>query len=270
MESLKVVLYSVVTNAAILALATFFIRNWIERSIEHRYDKKLEELRTANEKELKQFSNALDIQRNLVSSAFLEARRASNDRRLTAIQTLWDGMIQIYFDAPSMVSLTDMTTTDTYQQICKGFVSQSGSLSLDEMLRKYAVQLKSESSLSAEKARLLTGEYLYALFFAYRAFIGSIALKLAEDSDEGRFVPWWEYDHVLTLLRPMLDDEEWNEFKQIKIGRYMWVIRNLEGKFVRWAEEIMDGRKAATDALDQAREIMKASDRAVKLGTAAA
>jgi hypothetical protein len=57
----------------------------------------------------------------------------------------------------------------------------------------------------------------------------------------------------------VLDDEEWNEFEQMGTGRYMWVIRNLEDKFLRWAEDIMDGRKAATDAFEQAREIVRAA-----------
>jgi len=58
-ETFKIVLYSVLRNAAILALLLVafppirnLIAEWIGRSIQHRYDTKLEELRAANEKEL--------------------------------------------------------------------------------------------------------------------------------------------------------------------------------------------------------------------------
>jgi hypothetical protein len=132
MEIFRVVLYTVLTNALILPLVTFFIRKWIESSIQYRYNTKLEELRTANEKELKQFSNALDSQTNLISSAFLEARRASNDRRLTAIQRLWDGMIEIYFETWGLTAMTDTTTTNTYQKLCEALVSAGGIPSFDE------------------------------------------------------------------------------------------------------------------------------------------
>jgi hypothetical protein len=259
-QTLITVLFSVLGSTAILAVVAFLIHDSIVqsiRSIQHRFDTKLEEVRTANERELNRFRNALDSQINLASSALLEARRASNGRRLIAIQTLWDGMMQISFNAPSWVVITDVMTTDSYQQVCERVAPNIPRF--DDLILERGRSMKSEAYLLPEKTRLLTGDYLYALFFAYRAFVGGISLKLATDRDKGRFEPWWEYDHVLGLLRPVLDEEEWNDFKQKTIGRYTWVIRTLEAKFLRWAEDIMDGRRAATEASEQAREIVNAA-----------
>jgi hypothetical protein len=134
--------------------------------------------------------------------------------------------------------------------------------SFAETAKQYAVTER-EAFLVVEKSRLLTGEYLYAICKAYRAFIASIALHLAICRDQGKFQPWWEYDHVLNLLRTVLDDDEWNEFKTLRIGRYVWVIRAMEGKFLSMAGEILDGQRAATDAFEQARQIQRAAESAL-------
>jgi hypothetical protein len=64
------------------------ITQWITVSIQHSYDRKLKNLKAENEKALKEFSQTLETQHNLVSAAFLEARRASNERGLDAIQKM--------------------------------------------------------------------------------------------------------------------------------------------------------------------------------------
>jgi hypothetical protein len=68
-----------------------------------------------------------------------------------------------------------------------------------------------------------------------------------------------EYDHIVNLLKSTLTGEEFAEFGGLKIGHYTWVTSNIEGKFLKAAEEIIDGQRAATDAFEQAREILTAA-----------
>jgi len=63
-------------------------------------------------------------------------------------------------------------------------------------------------ALPVEKARLLVGEYLYAIYFAHSAFIGSIGLRIALDGIDGQFQAWWEHENVLSVLRSVLTTEE--------------------------------------------------------------
>jgi hypothetical protein len=114
---LTAALGSTVFLGAIVFLFRGAIVEWIRRSIQHVYDERLETLRAANEREVNRLRSALDGQQQLVSAAFLEARRASNERRLDAIQTIWDAMMQIYFNAPGVVSMTNIVTTELYAEM---------------------------------------------------------------------------------------------------------------------------------------------------------
>jgi hypothetical protein len=49
------------------------------------------------------------------------------------------------------------------------------------------------------------------------------------------------------------------EFEGLRVGRYTWVTQNLERKFLGVAEEIIDGRRAASEAFEQARQILAAA-----------
>ena len=167
--------YFIVNTAlygVVFLVARRFIEEWIGRSVQHRYDKLLEAQRASNEKELTQFRNVLDTQRDLVSSAFLEARRPVAEKRLAAIQRLWDAIIEINVGAHPAVGLTNLAIdAEMYQVLC----AKADIPDLVTMGRIYA---ESDRNHEAEKGRLVSGEYLYALFYTYRAFIGSIALKL--------------------------------------------------------------------------------------------
>ncbi len=261
MEGLLKWLLSTVSAAAVVAVVVFIFRHriteWIGRSIQHSYDARLEELRAANERELKRVSSALDAQQGLVSAAFLEARRAANERRLSAIQMLWDEMIRLYFAAAPCVAMTDLLPTEYYREFFERTASKVPSFA------DIAAAIKAQSK-DVEKARLLAGEYLYAIFFAYRAFIGGIELHLVMGGEKGTFEPWWEYDHILDLLRPVLTEDEWNEFQAQRIKKYSFVVGKLEGKFLLVANEIIDGRRAAADAFEQAREILSAARSAME------
>jgi hypothetical protein len=167
-------------------------------------------------------------------------------------------MMEVHFGAPPVVATTDILTTP---EMYRKFFNSPAKDTIPTFLEAAKSQLGFQTAwgLPVEKARLLCGEYLYALFFAYRAFIGSIALHLAMGRDSGEFQSWWEFDHIRDLLKSTLTEEEFDEFQELKINRYTWVTRNFESKFLRAAQEIIDGRRAATDAFEQATEILAAA-----------
>jgi hypothetical protein len=74
-------------------------------------------------------------------------------------------------------------------------------------------------------------------------------------SEEGKFEPWWQYGHLLDLLRSALTEDEFNQLVAMTVGKYNFVRQKLEGTFLQTANEISDGRRAAADAFEQAREI---------------
>jgi len=249
-------LTSAAMMGAVVYLGRHWISQWLSRSIQFSFDQRLEVLKASHERELTLLRSALDTQQHLVSSAFLQAQSAVTERRLTAIQTLWDTMLQAYFEAPGIIAMTDILTTETYQMF---FKHTKGSVPDFESAARAVLVSQRPLLQSAEKARLLSGDYLYALYKAYTAFIGSIIFKLVDDREKGRFQPWWEYDHILNLLNSVLTPQEFEEFSAMRIERYSWITRKLEFKFLQMASDIIDGKHAVTDALEQATKIIAAA-----------
>jgi hypothetical protein len=172
--------------------------------------------------------------------------------------------VQVYFDTPAVVAMTDIpTTSEVYRKLFNSDAMKATIPTFLEIGMIYA-KLQATWGLPVEKARLLCGEYLHALFWTYRAFIGSVALHLANGRDTGDLQPWWEYDHTLSLLRSALDPDEFEDFEALKGGRYTWVVRNLEAKFLKAAGDIIDGRRAATDATEQALVLLAAAKDSLK------
>ena len=71
--------------------------------------------------------------------------------------------------------MTDILTTETYSKFFRTptvYEIIPSFLKLGPEILSY----DADWALPVEKARLMCGEYLYALFFGYRALVGSIAL----------------------------------------------------------------------------------------------
>lgn len=64
---------------------------------------------------------------------------------------------------------------------------------------------------------------------------------------------------MLNILKAALDEEEWKEFQALKIERYAWVVGKLENKFLKAAEDILEGSRAATYASEQATAMIAAA-----------
>jgi hypothetical protein len=159
--------------------------------------------------------------------------------------------------------MTDMLTNELYSDFLKHPTVDAtipNFLEIGPQILNY----EADWALPVEKARLMCGEFLYALFFAYRALVGSITLDLSLSREKGVFQPWWNNEHIQSLLRSALLPEEVKEFTGLVVGRFTWLTRILERKFLFAAEEIIDGRRAATDAFDQANSILAAAQDLMK------
>jgi hypothetical protein len=138
-------------------------------------------MRVANQKDLQLLNSTIAAQKDLISAVFLKARRASNDMRLRAIQELWNAMLQVVHGVPPIVeTAADLATTpEVYQHLLK---FQSDQIPGVEEIYKRTIDSEGAIIVPAEKARLLAGEYLFALHYAYNAFLRSLTTKVFLDN----------------------------------------------------------------------------------------
>ena len=108
------VLTSLLTSGAIVSLAIWFSKEWIstrlKSSIQHEYDQKLEslkaQLRAQSKAELVELQGAIERHNSLLAAAhtsFAEGQKAAMERKLQAVDTLWERVLQLRARLPPLL-----------------------------------------------------------------------------------------------------------------------------------------------------------------------
>ena len=135
-------------------------------------------------------------------------------------------------------------------------------LSLESVNREI---LSSTAEVAHE--RLKAGEYLYALFDAYRTIVGRAAIVLVRGRDAGKMEPWYFDGIVCSVLSKTFSDDELRSFNSMPIGKVTWVRSSIERKFIEAANQLFSGGELAMQAIQQARAIEDAVATAKRAGT---
>jgi hypothetical protein len=104
--------------------------------------------------------------------------------------------------------------------------------------------------------RAFAGEYLFSLFYAYRAFIGRVAYLLMKSYKTGKLQPWHDDATLTSLLRDVLAAEELFLVQRTGATRLRLVQRLIEQKMLTHIAEVVSGTASATFNLDQAQRII--------------
>jgi hypothetical protein len=259
-EKILEVLASGALSAALVAFLLLLARTWLleslTTSVRHRYEvdlakirneldqatqAKIEEMRQAN-------SRALAIQAAAVSlqtSTSIEA----HGRSLQGIQLLWADMVRLRGLSPTFLGILDMIPD-------QGLGEVSRTPAFMELLLKDDPKTALESIFKAEceEVRPFVGEYLFALFAAYRNVITFAGAALYRGALERDFKPW--FGEIKPLLAQALTPGELSVIESARLFRIGLIKQNLETKFLTTASQILSGEMAVSGSFDQARKIV--------------
>ena len=161
---------------AILTTTVFFVfREWISArlkgSIQHEYAEKLEtlkaQIKAEHEVRILNISTKFEREASLQASAhgsFAEGQKAAMERRLAAIDRLWERILYLRGHLPSIIGLIDYLTVDEYKsEKYKPLILEF----TEDPPRQRLGSILDQGGDQIERARPYVGEYMWSLFYCY-------------------------------------------------------------------------------------------------------
>jgi hypothetical protein len=256
-----------ISSGGFLVFLTWFFRNgifeWFKKGIEHDFEKKLEthkaNLKSDHDHSLEMFRARLDQDRAIqavATASFNAGHSAAHERRLKAIDKLWQAFILVKKETGGVLTIVDILTDSEFLEIPHdsriNFITKD--LSDDEIV-KMTVKLNE----GIELVRPFVGESLWALFYAYRALRMRLIYLIFIGVKENKMKDWKNDNGILQLLKYVLTDKEMETFKSKSFGAMSFFSETIESRIIEFSQKIISGETSAQVGLDQAKKIMAAA-----------
>ena len=264
MELMLSIVSSVIFSGLLTATLIFLAKSWISQrlksAIEHEYAQKLETYKAYLTSE-----HALALEelktRNAECQAVQADARASftashiigHEKKLQSLETFWSAIVQLRGATSTAAFIfLDIYLPEEYDTL---LTNKNVTPDLDRLTEKSLTDNFGLKSSEIDKARLYAGEYIFALFWAYRAITGRIALKLMLGKRKGKIDDWAADEIFRRLIKRVFSSEEIAEFDKLKVKRIEWIRNQIEQKILTHSAEIISGEVSSRQMLEQAKEI---------------
>lgn len=263
MTAFETILTSIGASTVVVSVLLWLVRTWIaerlHQAIAHEYAEKLERHRAdlastaaVELEKLKSEHSQERAVRALGDDYLREALRVAHSKRIDAIEKLWSAILLLGRNTPHAVAQTDVMTEAEIRSMAKLPVQKEALSQLS--LESVHGRLLAPTS-DVPLTRLTSGEYLYALFDAYRTVIGRAGIVLMQSYQKGQVEVWYRDSSILNVLGKVFSSDEMNQFSNLSIGRVTWVRQHIERKFLEAANRVISGQDSAQDAVLQARSV---------------
>ena len=251
----------VLTSGGLIWLFREWISARLKASIQHEYDQKLEthkaSLKSQNEASLLELKNEIDQKFTLYQAAqtsFTEGQKAAIERKLDSMEKLWNEILRLKNECPPMLGFVDLLSVEEYKDARnhEGF----GALARDCSGEKIANYLVIRDN-PVEKVRPYVGEYLWAMFFAYRQLMGRIPWLLSSSLEDEEKAEWHKDNGIRQILEAVLNKNELAEFASINLCKISWLQQRLESKILAASRKIISGEESGEESLAQAELIQQ-------------
>lgn len=250
------------TGASILlsSALVFLARNWmserIQQSIRHEYDQKLAhlnaQLRNESEKNALLLKKSIEHEAErlrLATASVSQTQRAVVERQLTALESLWEGVLATKENTPVIMSFIDILTIDEYSSMKD---TPNFKAMLSEAAPEKLVAMYQDNVGSRERVRPYVGEYTWALVSTYQSTILRAALIVEMSQSDSHKLNWHLDSGIRQLLLSALAEEEMIEFETTRIGKISWIRRKFESKILAAMQIVISGEQFGDEALRQA------------------
>jgi hypothetical protein len=272
MELIVSIISSAAVSSALVAILLWLSREWISMrlkgSIQHEYDQKLEvhkaQLKAATEVAFLELKTAIEREAALHSAAyasFSEGQKAAMERKLQAVDRIWDQILSLRRGLPPIFAFIDVLTVAEYKGIKNHptFQKLAGQLSEDQINS----MVKNDDS-PIEQVRPYVGEFVWAIFYSYQLIMLRTLFLLYLGRNDAEKIEWFKDAPIRHAMEAVLTLEELKEFDQIQFGKISWLQRTLDAKVIAASRKVITGESFAVEALEQAKLIQQ---RAAQLKT---
>ncbi|SHG95842.1 hypothetical protein SAMN04488068_1982 [Hydrocarboniphaga daqingensis] len=257
------VLTSTAISGALAAALVFLSRTWlserIQQSIRHEYSEKLAhlnaQLRAESEKNVLLLKTSVEAEAErlrFATSTIGHSQRIAIEKRLAALDTLWDGVLATRQNIPTVMTFIDILTVDEYVTMKDhpNFKAMVGELSPEKMAAMF-----NDNVGSRERIRPYVGEYTWALVTTYQAVILRIAFLVQMGREDTKKLNWHLDSGIQQLLRSALTASDLSAFEATKIGKVGWIQRTFESKVLAAIDIVISGQTFGEEALRQAQNM---------------
>ena len=212
------------------------------------------------ESELAKLQASIDVEasvRSMLMSSVSNTRPQILEKRMASIEALWCSMFGFRDSLPGFLTYVDIITEPEFKDWIQrtDFEEEFGDLSMETISK-----LATATTAEIERVRPFVGEYLWSLFFSYRAFLLRVVILVFFEraKDEPKF---WKLDSgVNQILGAVLPQPEMTRFKAKEIGAIQYAQTLIERKFISHVEKVLSGDASIQEGLDQAHKIMTATE----------
>lgn len=269
MDFILSIISSATVSGLLAAVLIWLSRNWLserlKKSIEHEYAQKLAAhkavLKAESDVALERLRASIaqnQAMQSVATSTFTAINIASHERRIKAIEAFWTSIVNIRNGTPGVLTILDIIIPDEYPTL---LTNPNSRASIDELSMENIISRMHDVSAEADIIRPFIGEYLYALFFAYRALISRISYIVMEGRDKGHISTWFADKGIRQLIATVMNNEEIEKFDNIAISKISYMRDLIEQKMLRHISKIITGESDSELSLEQARKIAEAASK---------
>jgi hypothetical protein len=194
-----------------------------------------------------------------LQSNFLNHQQKGYDKRVDAIETLWISINEINDGIPSVVSLCLRILTDNEINNSTLDKANTKGISLGSLVMKLD-ESKDTTFLvgPANKVTLLRpfiNEDLYSLFRTYTAIVGRITHTFIWNYKKSTLTTWKNDEHIKTLLKEVLNEEEFRHIYNKQVGSFDDMTNLLELKMLAMMRNSISGTDISIDTVKQIKRL---------------
>jgi hypothetical protein len=184
-----------------------------------------------------------DFARDFLASA----HGAATERRLVAVETLWQEMCDASHAKHQLLFLADVLSREELAaRALPAFAQAIQDLDFDKLGEVVRIG-------HSDKCRPFCGEALWAIYYVATWLPGRIlAFYATTKKDAG---VWMDDKPIRDFLAVVLDDEEMRTFVNRQGAALTWLHSVLQLKFLRTSADFISGKTVATAGIEQARHL---------------
>lgn len=247
--------YTVILCALFWWIGKRLLQNLLAKEkgkIQKEINKDNAELLLKNQKEIQEIKSQIDIKadiRKLLSNSFSDIQSKVFENKLKYIEDLWIIFLKFRDSIPGELMLLDVLDEQEYNNWIKDFKTQSH---INESSIEGIIEIGMSIENNIEKVRPFVGEYLWFIFYLYRAFLLRLMFLLYQDQQKY----YWKSDKLLlSICESALSNDEYKIFKEKKFESIRYFKTMIEIKFLQQIKKIINGQSLIEEEIEKVSKI---------------
>lgn len=240
--------FSVISTGIIIFISNY-LKKITERSVNYRFEKRLEGFKGEIEKN-NQFISSI------IQNYFSSSQKIL-DKKIQAYEELWKSMIKIKAIIPSGINLTFQIFTDEELNNTNAYFNlQNLSINLD-----YNVDDEMKNFFDVEdnlmKFQPYISDKIYKLFFVYRSVIVRVTHQFISTYNTKKVYNWKNDEGISNLLAIILTEKETKYIYSLPFSAFPNLLDLIEYKFVQDFRTNLDIKDSTNDSIGYLKDLEK-------------